>query len=49
MHPGLRAARVARHLIFYVWTEEELFVLRVLHERADAELQVLKALRQRGG
>lgn len=42
---GMRAARAGRHVIFFVPDDELVFVVRVLHERANAKARVIRALR----
>lgn len=36
-HPGLRRVRSGRHLVFYFVSQDAIDVVRILHERMDAD------------
>ena len=40
LHPGLRSVRYGRYAIFFVETEDEVRVVRVLHMSRDVEAMV---------
>lgn len=40
LHSGLRRTRSGRHLVFYLIDANTVDVVRVLHERMDAQLQL---------
>ena len=40
IRPGYRSWQVKRHVIFYRTIDETLFIVRVLHDRMDPEVQM---------
>jgi len=40
LFPGIRCAAVQQHRIYYLVREDHIYVVRVLHEREDAEAEL---------
>ena len=40
LFPGMRCAAVQQHRIFYLVREDHIYVVRVLHDREDAEAEL---------
>ena len=40
LFPGMRGAAVQQHRIFYLVREDHIYIVRVLHEREDAEAEL---------
>jgi len=46
IRPGLRSARSGSHLIFFTCDDKQVMVVRVLHERMNAQARIVRALRE---